>query len=96
VAAFTSGELDFISVPLTAVSALEDDPRFKLIKAEGFQINNLIFNSNPKKPKNRELLGPKVREAFAHAINREEMIEVVHGGSPSRWRASSLPSPGSG
>jgi peptide/nickel transport system substrate-binding protein len=80
VTAFTSGELDFISVPLTAVKAIENDTRFKLIKADGFQINNFIFNSNPEKPKNRELLDPKVREAFAHALNREEMIEVVHAG----------------
>jgi peptide/nickel transport system substrate-binding protein len=79
--AFTSGELDFLSVPLTAVSAVEEDPRFEVIKTDGFQINNFIFNSNPKKPKNRELLDPKVREAFAHALNREEMIEVVHGGN---------------
>jgi peptide/nickel transport system substrate-binding protein len=80
VTAFTSGELDLISVPLTAVSAVENNPDFELIEADGFQINNFIFNSNPKKPKNRELLDPKVREAFAHAMNREEMIEVVYGG----------------
>jgi peptide/nickel transport system substrate-binding protein len=80
VTAFTSGELDLISAPLTAVSALEDDSRFGLIESEGFQINNFIFNSNPKKPKNRELLDPRVREAFAHAMNREEMIEVVYAG----------------
>jgi peptide/nickel transport system substrate-binding protein len=78
--AFTSGELDLISVPLTAVSAVENNPDFEIIEADGFQINNFIFNSNPKKPENRELLDPKVREAFAHAMNREEMIEVVYGG----------------
>jgi peptide/nickel transport system substrate-binding protein len=80
VTAFRSGELDLISAPLTAVSALEDDPNVELIEAEGFQINNFIFNSNPKKTKNRELLDPNVREAFAHAMNREEMIEVVYAG----------------
>jgi peptide/nickel transport system substrate-binding protein len=80
VTAFQSGELDLISAPLTAVAALEDDPDVELIEAEGFQINNFIFNSNPKKPENRELLDPKVREAFAHAMNREEMIEVVYAG----------------
>jgi peptide/nickel transport system substrate-binding protein len=80
VTAFQSGELDLISAPLTAVAALEDNPDVELIEAEGFQINNFIFNSNPKKPENRELLDPKVREAFAHAMNREEMIEVVYAG----------------
>ncbi len=38
-----------------------------MLKSEGFQVDNFIFNSNPDKPKNRELLDPKVREAFAHA-----------------------------
>ena len=79
--AFTSGELDLVSVPLTAVSAVEDNPDFELIESEGYQINNFIFNSNPKKPDNTELLDPKVREAFPHAMNREEMIEVVYGGN---------------
>jgi peptide/nickel transport system substrate-binding protein len=78
--AFTSGELDLITVPLTAVSAVEGNPDFEVIEADGYQINNFIFNSNPKKPENRELLDPKVREAFAHAMNRDEMIEVVYGG----------------
>jgi peptide/nickel transport system substrate-binding protein len=78
--AFISGELDFIDIPLNAVSAIEEDDRFEVIESEGFQINNFIFNSNPDKPENRELLDPKVREAFAHAMNREEMIEVVYGG----------------
>jgi peptide/nickel transport system substrate-binding protein len=80
VTAFQSGELDLIAAPLTAVAALEDNADVELIEAEGFQINNFIFNSNPKKPENRELLDPKVREAFAHAMNREEMIEVVYAG----------------
>jgi peptide/nickel transport system substrate-binding protein len=80
VTAFQSGELDLISAPLTAVAALEDNPDVELIEAEGFQINNFIFNSNPEKPENRELLDPMVREAFAHAMNREEMIEVVYAG----------------
>jgi peptide/nickel transport system substrate-binding protein len=78
--AFTSGELDLISVPLTAVSAVEDNPSYNVITTDGFQINNFIFNSNPDKPNNRELLDPKVREAFAHAMNRDEMVEVVYAG----------------
>ena len=78
--AFTSGELDLISVPLTAVSAVEGNPDFNVIETDGFQINNFIFNSNPDKPEKRELLDPKVREAFAHAMNRDEMVEVVYGG----------------
>ena len=67
--AFTSGELDFIARCRSRRSARSRTTHdFELIEAEGYQINNFIFNSNPKKPKNRELLDPKVREAFAHAI----------------------------
>jgi peptide/nickel transport system substrate-binding protein len=78
--AFTSGELDLISVPLTAVSAVEGSTDYNVIETDGYQVNNFIFNSNPDKPNNRELLDPKVREAFAHAMNRDEMVEVVYGG----------------
>jgi peptide/nickel transport system substrate-binding protein len=92
--AFQSGELDSISVPLTAVSALEGNPDFEIMEAEGFQINNFIFNSNPDKPQNRELLDPEVREAFSHAMNREEMIEVVYGGHADPVASIVIPAAG--
>lgn len=81
VAALRAGEVDYIDgVPANAISALESDQSITVEKNEGFQINNVIFNSNPKKPDNRELLDPSVREAIAHAIDRQELVDVVHAG----------------
>ncbi|MGI8606375.1 MAG: ABC transporter substrate-binding protein [Gaiellaceae bacterium] len=80
-AAFKAGELDVIDeVPLKAVESLKQDDRFVVESTPGAQVNNFIFNSNPKKPDNRELLDPKVREAIAHAIDREEIAETVYAG----------------
>ena len=80
-AAFKEGELDVIDeVPLKAVASLKQDDRFVVESTPGAQVNNMIFNSNPKKPKNRELLDPKVREAIAHAIDRDEIARTVYAG----------------
>src|ERR687891_669515 len=62
-AAFEAGELDFLEeVPSNAVPQLESDESAVVSKVESTQINNFIFNSNPDKPNNRELLDPEVRE----------------------------------
>lgn len=81
-AAFDAGELDFLEeVPANAVAQLEENENVVVSKVESTQINNVIFNSNPDKPENRELLEPEVREAFEYAIDREEIAEVVFGGN---------------
>lgn len=49
----------------------------KILESGGAHIKTFIINSNPKKPMNRELLEPKVREAFAHALNRQRMVDVA-------------------
>src|SRR5688572_13041635 len=80
--AFQAGELDFVEeVPANAVGTLEANDDLVVNKVDSTQINNFIFNSNPKKPENRELLDPQLREAFEYAINREEIAEVVWGGN---------------
>jgi peptide/nickel transport system substrate-binding protein len=82
--AFQAGELDFVEeVPPNAVGTLESNDDLVVSKVDSTQINNFIFNSNPEKPENRELLDPQVREAFEYAINREEIAEVVWGGNAS-------------
>jgi peptide/nickel transport system substrate-binding protein len=80
--AFQAGELDFVEeVPANAVGTLEANDDLVVSTVDSTQINNFIFNSNPKKPENRELLDPQLREAFEYAINREEIAEVVWGGN---------------
>ena len=80
--AFRSGQLDFLEeVPVNAVSRLEEDESVVVNRTPSTQINNFIFNSNPDKPNNRELLDPEVREAIEYAIDREEIAEVVFAGN---------------
>ena len=80
ITAFKNGDLDAIEgVPTTNVASL---------KAAGFTLNDtpgvffydFIINSNPKKPEHRELLDPKVKEAFEYAIDRQQIIKVALGG----------------
>jgi peptide/nickel transport system substrate-binding protein len=81
VTALRSGDLDYIDVvPANAVKPLESTNGIVVEKNPGFQINDFIFNANPKKKVNRELLDPKVKEAIAHAIDRQEIADVVYAG----------------
>jgi peptide/nickel transport system substrate-binding protein len=83
--AFLGGELDFLEeVPPNAVETLEGDENVVVSKVQSTDTKNFIFNSNPKKPENTELLDPQVREAFEYAINREEIADVV-------WRGDATP-----
>jgi peptide/nickel transport system substrate-binding protein len=77
VTALKGGQLDAIEdLPPTAVAA---------VKAAGFHVSvgpslefrDFIFNSNPKKPRHRELLNPKVRMAFEYAINRQQIVKTA-------------------
>src|SRR4029077_20305380 len=43
----------------------------------GLYETDFISNSNPKKPHHRELLDRRVREAFAHALDRRQIANVV-------------------
>jgi peptide/nickel transport system substrate-binding protein len=77
VTALKNGEIDAVeSLPVTAVDTakkaglnVEVSPRL--------EFRELIINSNPKKPKHRELLDPKVREALEHAIDREAIVKTA-------------------
>ena len=51
----------------------------------GSEVTNLGFNSNPKKSKNRELLSPRLKEAFEYAIPRRQIIDVVFSGHAEPW-----------
>jgi peptide/nickel transport system substrate-binding protein len=80
-AAFDAGELDFLEeVPPNAISTLEANDDVVVSNVESTDTKNFIFNSNPDKPDNRELLDPQVREAFEYAIDREEIAEVAYAG----------------
>jgi peptide/nickel transport system substrate-binding protein len=78
VEAFKAGDLDYIEdIPAGSIASLESDENVVVSAIPGAENTNFIFNSNPEKPENKELLDPEVRKAFEHAINRDEIAEVV-------------------
>ena len=81
-----AGKLTMVdAVPYTAASALKSQSGITLSVQPGSEGTNLGFNSNPLKPKNRELLNPIVKEAFEFAIPRAELVNVVFRGYAVPW-----------
>src|SRR4051812_6761331 len=81
VAALKAHDIDAIeSAPATAIKTLKS-AGLVVNHVPGVDQSDFIFNSNPKKPKNRELLDPKVRAAFDHAIDRGQIVRVVFLGT---------------
>ncbi len=86
IAAFQAGDLDAVDeLPANAVVSIEADENLVVHRAPGFQVNNFIFNSNPDKERNRELLDPKVREAIAYAIDKQEIADTAYAGLAKPW-----------
>lgn len=78
--------LDFVDdVPYDAADAVKRSRRFDVQTTLKPELANVIFNSNPAKPKNRELLDPRVREALEHAIDRDAIAATVFHGYAEPW-----------
>ncbi len=81
VSAFKAGEIDSMDkVPVTLVKQLEADPGVQIRSEAVPDVINIGFNSNPKKTNHRELLDIRVKQAMAHAVDRERIIETVYNG----------------
>jgi peptide/nickel transport system substrate-binding protein len=77
---------DFIdATPYTAANSMKGKSNITVSIAPGSEVTNLGINSNPVKPKNRELLDPRVKEALEYAIPRQELVDVVYGGHAQPW-----------
>jgi peptide/nickel transport system substrate-binding protein len=75
------GQLDYVDqVPSTAVKAVEEDSNLAVVTAPGAETTNITWNSNPRKPMNRELLDPEVKKALSMCIDRQKIIDVVFAG----------------
>jgi peptide/nickel transport system substrate-binding protein len=97
-----AGKIDWVDeVPIAAATTLAKEKSITLQEIKGDQANNITWNSNPKKKKNRELLDPKVKKALSQTIDRARIIEVVYGGHANpvesilgdiagKWENSSL------
>jgi peptide/nickel transport system substrate-binding protein len=77
ISALKAHELDALeNVPPTAIATVKK-AGFVVNQVPAVTENDFIFNSNPKKTSHRELLNPKLREAFEHAIDRQKITHVV-------------------
>ena len=80
--ALTSGEIDAVeAVPGPSFSSLSANKSLKAIASPSSFVSDLIINSNPNKTTHRELLNPKLREAFADAIDKGSLVRLVHAGN---------------
>ncbi|MFM7248176.1 MAG: ABC transporter substrate-binding protein [Actinomycetota bacterium] len=81
VSAFKAGDLDAIDkVPYTVVGQLEAMPGVTILPGDVPDVINIGFNANPEKTAKRELLDPRVKEAMAHAVDRQAIIDTVYAG----------------
>jgi peptide/nickel transport system substrate-binding protein len=63
-------------LPPTVVASVRQ-AGLRVAETPAFGFRDFIINSNPHKNKNRELLNPLVRLAFAHAIDRAQIVKVA-------------------
>ena len=81
IADLQQGNLDWVDqVPFNAVDVLKEDDNIVVNEVPGAETTNITWNSNPRKPKNRELLDPQVKKALSMCVDREQIIEVVFNG----------------
>jgi peptide/nickel transport system substrate-binding protein len=80
------GNLDFVdALPYAAADAVKHTHGVVVVEGSGDEVTNLGFNSNPLKPRNRELLSPRVKEALEYATPRQQIVDVVFGGHARPW-----------
>ena len=85
IADLEAGQLDWADqVPFKAVNAVKKAKNVVVTEVPGAETTNITWNSNPVKPKNRELLSPAVKKALSMCVNRNEIIDVVFAGYASK------------
>ena len=95
IADLEQNQLDFIdATPYTAADSMKGKSNITVSIAPGSEVTNLGINSNPAKPKNRELLDPQVKEAFEYAIPRRSWWTSSTAATPSPGPTSCPPGPG--
>jgi peptide/nickel transport system substrate-binding protein len=86
IADLDSGNIDFADqVPFNAISSLKNDSRFDEQSVPTSEVTNITLNTNPLKPKNRELLSPTLREALEYATDRQSIVKVIFAGYAKPW-----------
>jgi peptide/nickel transport system substrate-binding protein len=86
IADMKAGNLDFVEqTPFDAIGAVKTTPGIQIGTVPNSEVTNITFNSNPVKPKNRELLNPTVKMALEYATDRNQIVSVVFAGYATPW-----------
>ena len=81
ISALKAHEIDAINVvPATGIKTLKS-AGFDVSQVPGLDQTDFIINAASGKKSHRELLNPKLREAFDHAVDRKQIIDVVFLGT---------------
>lgn len=78
---FETGKLDYLSrLPALEIDRLRKNPAYKTLP----YLRGYYYGFNTSKPPFND---PRVRKAFSHAINREELVSLLKGGqlATSSW-----------
>lgn len=85
--AYENGEIDLVRVSPDILPRFGNDPAHKVVKGPAFWGYRLLFNlSGPGPMRDR-----RVRQAFAHAIDLEELVAKIARGAAKAGRAGILP-----
>lgn len=85
--AFEQGEIDFTSISPDTLNRFTSDPDIRIVQQPAFWGYQFYFNMN----KCLELNDSKVRQAFAYAINRDELVEKIARGAGKAGKMGILP-----
>jgi len=85
--AFEQGQIDFNSVTPDTLYRFENNSAYRIVQQPAFWGYEFYFNMK----KYPELKDPKVRQAFAYAIDREEMVEKIQRGAGKSGNMGILP-----
>jgi peptide/nickel transport system substrate-binding protein len=83
VQALRVGEIDaLVELPTTALEALKSTAEIKIVQRPSRALDELIINSvpadhDPKPTRNPVLEDPQVRLAIAHAINKQDLVDIA-------------------
>jgi peptide/nickel transport system substrate-binding protein len=85
--AFEQGEIDFTSVSPDTLDRFTSDPDVRIVQQPAFWGYQFYFNMK----KCPELNDSKVRQAFAYAIDRDELVEKIARGAGKTGKMGILP-----
>ncbi|WP_367716583.1 ABC transporter substrate-binding protein [Nitratireductor sp. GISD-1A_MAKvit] len=78
-AAYLAGDIDLLTVQPADLVEMEAAPNTQIVNAETALWDTLLLNSNDPLLKDR-----RIRQAMAHAINREQVVAVISEGPRPR------------